>query len=150
MVASHRNTVMAEAFRFVENGAGTYSGTFEVPDGCTIVDIIVHAEALWTAATSASLIVGDTADDNGYFDAVDLKATDLLAGESVSLTHTGGQKGADVDLVDAAAGADHIRRRMLTSTRNLTAKVVSVGAGTAGRTVVTFVYARPDVITVTQ
>jgi hypothetical protein len=41
-----------------------------------------------------TLKVGDVADDDGYFTGVDLKATDLLAGESLSFALAGGKAGA--------------------------------------------------------
>ena len=125
---------------FTENGAGTYTGSVSVPAGATLVDIIVHAVALWTAATSAVMKVGDVADDDGFFTAVDLKATDLLAGESIDFSHTGGQEGADLD--SPAAGA-HVRRPYLATARVISGIVTSVGAGTAGRTRMTVIYSLP-------
>jgi hypothetical protein len=132
--------VESQSVLFTEAGAGTYTGTVALPAGAVVVDIIIHAIALWAAATSASMIVGDTVDDNGFFNAVDLKATDLLAAESISFAQTGGKEGADLD--DPAAGA-HVRRRYLATARNIIGKVVSVGAGTTGRTLMTVVYTVP-------
>ena len=126
---------------FTEAGAGTYTGTVALPAGAVIQDVIVHAIALWAAATSAAMIVGDVDDPNGFFDAVDLKATDLLAGESINFTQTGGKEGADLD--DPAAGA-HVRRRYLATARSVTGKIVSTGAGTTGRTLMTVIYAVPS------
>ncbi len=125
---------------FTEAGAGTYTGTIALPAGAIIVDVIITAGALWAAATSAVMIVGDATDPNGFFDAVNLKATDLLAGESINFCHTGGKEGADVDAPDAAT---HIRRRWLAAARNVVGKVTSVGAGTTGRTYMTVVYTVP-------
>jgi len=143
-MAANSNSVLAESLYFVENGAGTYTGTVVIPAGATLIDVIVHADALWTAGTSATLIVGDTVDDDGIYTAVDLKATDLLAAESLSIAFPAGQFGADV-VVDytsvATIGASYVKRRQLSTERTLQAKVTSVGAGTAGRTRVTFVYA---------
>lgn len=140
--AAQLNTtkVESQSVLFTEAGAGTYTGTVAIPAGSVIVDIIVHAIALWDAATSAALIVGDAADDNGFFAATDLKATDLLAGESMSFAQTGAKEGADLD--DPAAGA-HVRRRYLSTARVVTGVVTSVGAGTAGRTLMTVVYTTP-------
>ena len=132
--------VESQSVLFTEAGAGTYTGTVALPAGAVIVDVVVHAIALWAAATSAAMIVGDGVDDNGFFDAVDLKATDLLAGESVNFSHTGGLEGADLD--DPAAGA-HVRRRYLATARDVVGKVVSVGAGTTGRTLMTVLYTVP-------
>ena len=132
--------VESQSVLFTEAGAGTYTGTIALPAGAVVVDIIVHAIALWAAATSAEMIVGDAVDDNGFFTGVDLKATDLLAAESISFAQTGGLEGADLD--DPAAGA-HVRRRYLAAARNIIGKVVSVGAGTTGRTLMTVIYTVP-------
>lgn len=132
---------------FTEAGAGTYTGSVSIPAGSLIVDIIIHAIALWTS-TSAAMIVGDAADDNGFFDDVNLKATDLLAGESINFSHTGGKEGADVDF--PAAGA-HVRRRYLATARVVTGKVTaSGGTGTAGRTLMTVVYTTPSAVAATK
>ena len=133
--------IYEQSVLFTEAGAGTYTGTVTLPAGAVIQDVIVHAIALWAAATSAAMIVGDTDDPNGFFDAVDLKATDLLAGESINFTHTGGKEGADLDDPDAGA---HVRRRYLATARSVTGKIVSVGAGTTGRTLMTVIYAVPS------
>lgn len=133
--------IYEQSVLFTEAGAGTYTGTVSLPAGAVIQDVIVHAIALWAAATSAAMIVGDVDDPNGFFDAVDLKATDLLAGESINFTQTGGKEGADLD--DPAAGA-HVRRRYLATARSVTGKIVSVGAGTTGRTLMTVIYAVPS------
>lgn len=143
----NRTKIYEQSVLFTEAGAGTYTGTVALPAGAVVVDIIVHAIALWAAATSASLIVGDAVDDNGFFDAVNLKATDLLAAESISFAQTGGKEGADLD--DPAAGA-HVRRRYLATARNIIGKVVSVGAGTTGRTLMTVVYAVPVPVAATK
>lgn len=125
--------LIAREARFVENGAGTYTADFNLPANATIVDIIVTAEALWTAATSASLEVGDADDPDGFFTAVDLKATDLLAGESVSLGSVGTEGG--VAGAYATVGTEtHVTKRHSSAARTITATVASVGAGTAGRT----------------
>lgn len=134
-------TQYEQSVLFTEAGAGTYTGTVSLPAGAVIQDVIVHAIALWAAATSAAMTVGDADDPNGFFDAVNLKATDLLAGESINFTHTGGKEGADLD--DPAAGA-HVRRRYLATARSVTGKIVSVGAGTTGRTLMTVIYAVPS------
>jgi hypothetical protein len=144
------SSVRAEGIRFVEAdgaAAGVYSASFDVPADAVLVDVIVHGTALWTAGTSAILIVGDAVDDDGIFTAVNLKATDLLAGESISLALSGGKYGADVAPNDATGGtlaagaAGQVNRRKLAATRTLKAKVTTVGtAGTAGDTTVVFVY----------
>lgn len=82
-----------------ENGAGTsYTLTIPVPAGATIHDILVIPRVLWNG-TSASLKVGDTANDDGFFASVDLKATDLVVGEVLSILH-----GPDDDAGDGLWG----------------------------------------------
>ena len=142
-------SVQALAARLVENGAGTYTADFKLPPNATLIDIIVEAEALWTAATSAVIDVGDTNDPDGYFSAVNLKATDLLAGESISLgsTQVNGGDGAAYVIVGTST---HLNRRFSADARTITAVVTSVGAGTAGRTRVTVVYAVGNPTSITQ
>lgn len=125
---------------FTEAGAGTYTGSVSLPAGAVIQDVIVHAIALWAAGTSAGMIVGDAADPNGFYETIDLKATDLLAAESISFAFAGGKQGADLDLV---ATGFHVRRRYLAGARVVSGVVVSVGAGTTGRTLMTVIYAVP-------
>ena len=142
-------SIQAQSARFVEDGAGTYAAVFNLPAYASLVDIIVENEALWGAATSASLEVGDSNDADGYFTAVDLKATDLLAGESVSLlsaTVLGGVGGA----YTTVGTSTHLNRRGSSSARTITASVVSVGAGTSGRTRVTVVYTVGESTEITQ
>lgn len=74
-------TPITRTVEFIENATNTtHTGTVPIPDGAWLHGIRVTNGALWTAG-AAVLDVGDTADPNGYFAAVDLKATDLLVGE---------------------------------------------------------------------
>jgi hypothetical protein len=131
--------ILAEELRFQETaGAGTYTGSVLLDAGTTLLDIIVNGVALWTATTSATLIVGDGDNDDGFFEATDLKATDLLAGESLSFSFAGGKAGAYL-------ANSHVSPRYTGNGRTITAKVTTVGAaGSAGRTRVLVVYARME------
>lgn len=131
--------VEAHEAQFVEDGAGTYTATVTLPAGATLVDIIVNGVALWTAATSATMKVGDAADDDGYYTAVNLKATDLLAGESLSFALAGGKAGAYI------ANAQ-VSPRYAAAARVISGIVTSVGAGTAGRTRMTVIFSLPTVV----
>lgn len=137
--------IYAKEITFGETtGAGVYTGSVNLPAGATLENIVVHAVALWNPATSATMKVGDVADDDGIFTAVNLMATDLLVGESISFTHTGGKQGADLDV--PAAGA-HVRRRYLVGARVISGIVTTVGAGgTTGRTRMTVYYSAPTTI----
>ena len=141
--------IQATEVTFTETGAGTYTGSVTVPAGATLLDVIVHAVALWDAATSAVMKVGDVADDDGIFTNVNLKATDLLAGESISTAFPGGKQGADVvqtmtEGVPNTTVLFHVLRRYLATARVISGIITSVGAGTAGRTRMTVVYALPS------
>jgi hypothetical protein len=116
-------------------GAGTFTLTLPVPAKASIIDVIVDGIALWDHAGACSLIVGDGDDDNGFFVATDLKATDLLAGESFSLSLAGGKVGAYVANAQASP-------RYSAAARNVIAVVTAASTGgTAGRTRVTVLYA---------
>jgi hypothetical protein len=131
---------------FTEAGAGTYTATVPLPAGATLHDVIVSGVVAWAAATSAELIVGDGTDPDGYYTAVDLKATDLLAGESLSFALAGGQAGAYI------ANAQ-VSPRYAAAARSIIGVATSVGAGTAGRTRMLVVYSAPtsaDVIAATK
>ena len=130
--------VEAHEVTFTETtGAGTYTGSVAVPAGATILDIIVNGVALWTATTSAAMDVGDAADPNGYFAGIDLKATDLLAGESISFAQAGGKAGAYI-------ANSQVSPRYSASARVVSGIIVTVGAaGNAGRTRMVVVFALP-------
>ena len=132
--------VVAKEVTFAENGAGTYTGSVSVPAGATILDIQLRSTALWAAATSATMKVGDAADDDGWYTAVNLKATDLLVGEVVRFNSTGGKEGAYV-----VTTTGELEKSYNSAATVVTGVVTSVGAGTAGRTRMLVVYAPASV-----
>lgn len=136
--AAIQGVLVAKEVTYTETaGAGVYTGSVAVPAGATIIDIIVHAVALWDNAGAVAMIVGDVADPNGFFDAVDLKATDLLAAESISFAKAGGQEGADVS-------ATQVNRRYLATARVITGEITSASTGgSTGRTRMTVIYSLP-------
>lgn len=64
-------------FTFTETDGvdSTYTATLVVPAGYTVYDVLVGSTVVWNAATSASLVVGDADDPNGYIEATDVKTT---------------------------------------------------------------------------
>lgn len=130
--------VRAKTVTFTETtGAGTYTGTVNVPAGSVVHDVIVSGVSLWAATTSATMKVGDASDDDGYFTGVDLKATDLLAGEDISFALAGGKAGAYI------AGSQ-ANKRYNASARTITGIVTTVGAaGAAGVTRMTVLWNVP-------
>lgn len=136
--------VCMEEVTFTETaGAGTYTGTIALPAGSQILDVAIHGIALWTAATSASLIVGDGADNDGFFVATNLKATDLLAGEVNNIEHPGGLAGAYI--------ASEQRVLYSATARSVIGVVTTVGgSGTAGRTRMAVTYCCPTAVAATK
>lgn len=135
---------VTEVVTFTETaGAGTYTGTIALPAGSYILDVAVHGIALWTAATSASLVVGDGSAANGFFLATNLKATDLLAGEVNNIEHPGGLAGAYI--------ASEQRVLYSATARNVIGVVTTVGgSGTAGRTHLVVTYSVPTAVAATK
>lgn len=127
--------VVVEAVTFTETaGAGVWTGTISLPAESYIIDVQVHGIALWTSQTSATLIVGDGTDDNGFYLATDLKATDLLAGEALTIEHPGGLAGAYI--------ASEQRVLYSAAARDVIGVITKVGSsGTAGRTRLVVIYA---------
>ena len=117
---------------FTEEGAGVYTDSVTLPAGAFILDIQVHAVALWAAGTSATLIVGDD-DPDGFYTGVNLKATDLLAGQALTFAQQGGKAGAYLI-------STHVTNAYDAAAREITASVTSVGAGAAGETHVLVLY----------
>lgn len=133
--------LFAKEVTFTETaGAGVYTGSVAIPAGATIQDVVVHGDALWDNAGTAVMKVGlDGLDDDGFFAAINLKATDLLAGESISFALAGGEAGADI-------ANSQVMRRWLATARTLSGIITtSSTGGTAGRTRMTVIYSLPTV-----
>ena len=134
IAATAYQTVLAEVL-FTEAGAGTYTGTIALPAKSRIIDVGVDGIAVWDSGNSASIIVGDGSDPDGFFTETNLKATDLLEGEINNIEHPGEKAGAYI--------ASEQRVLYSTAARNIIGVATSVGAGTAGRTRLYVVYATP-------
>lgn len=131
------HAVQSAEVTFTETaGAGTYTGSVALPAGATVIDIIVNGVALWTNTGTASMKVGDT-DDDGFYTAIDLKATDLLAGESLSFALAGGKAGAYI-------ANSQVSPRYSASARTISGIIAtsSTGGG-AGRTRMTVIWSAP-------
>jgi hypothetical protein len=144
-----------------EDGAGTYNADFFIPAGSLILNVIAHNEVLWAAGTSASLVAGDFAssvvngvntigaaiDADGFIAATNVKATDLLAGESIDFYRLGGLSPA----YPTTGTSTHVAERLSLVDRFVRFTITSVGAGATGRTFCAVVYLPPsDVAVVTQ
>jgi hypothetical protein len=146
-MAANPGTVRAESVRFVEadgTAAGTWSASFVIPAGSILVDVVIVNDVAWTATTSATLIVGDATDPDGYFAAVDLKT--MTAGQGLSFAFPLAKQGAYVT-PNIATSVGILRSLKAGSERTVSASVTTVGAPVTtkpGDTTVTFVYAYPS------
>lgn len=139
--------LIAESVRLTYNmngaagAAGTYVATIKVPAYAVICDVIVSQIALWNAGTSASLDVGDDDDADGFWAAINMKATDLLANESLSFAFKDTLPAADAGAyLDGTA--THVLNRVSASDRTITATITTVGtAATTGDTIITVLMA---------
>ena len=117
--------------------AGVYTVSCVIPAGSYIQDVQVHADTLWDSGTSATLIVGDADDDNGFYTGVNAKATDLVANEVLRFDHEGGKLGAYIT-------ADNgVMTQYSSSARTVTAQMTTVGATTAGVTRIVLIWVKP-------
>jgi hypothetical protein len=134
------------------SAAGVYTLDVFIPAYALVANVTVHNEALWTAGTSAGLEVGfysvadgaisTVIDADDIFTAVDLKATDLLAGEGIDFNRGGGVEG---DLNGVVATQLHLIDAVDAVDRFIRFKVTTVGTvGTAGKTYVYVQYALPE------
>lgn len=92
----YATSYVKEALFQAAGAAGVYTARLSLPAGSRITDMGCDGIALWTAGTSAGLIVGSDADDDCFFALTDLKATDLLAGEQNTIEHPGGKAGVAI------------------------------------------------------
>lgn len=143
--AAGGGALVVEEVTFTEDGDTTYTGAVEVPAGAWIHDVIVQAVALWDDGTSAVMKVGDT-DDDGFFASVNLKATDLTVGQTISFNAQGGVGGSYI----TAGSSSHFLSQYSASARTINGIVTTGGQdGSAGRTRMVVVYSLPNVTAAT-
>lgn len=144
-VTSFTGGEFAAELAFVANGAGTYVGTVAIPAGATVVDVDVRNTVVWDSGTSASLTVGDDDNATGYIAATNVKTTPAAdtngAGQGLS---TELSLGATAGVYKGGAG------KYCAVAKTITATIVAVGAGVAGRTRVLVRYVVPASAVVTQ
>lgn len=127
-------------------GTGTYTGTVVVPAGATVVDVIWRNTVVWANAASASVVVGDDDDVNGYVEATNLKSAPAAdtngaaAGLSSRLS-----LGATIGVYKGGAGKYCAAQKTITAT-----VTTGVGTETAGRSRMLVTYAVPSVAAATK
>jgi hypothetical protein len=120
-------------------GAGVYTGIVSLPAGATVLDVIITQVAQWTATTSATMKVGDVADDDGFFVGMNLKT--FGAGASINFYAPFNLHGFYIQNPFTTTAFLY---RYSASARDIKGIVTTVGAaGNAGRTRMTVVYSRP-------
>ncbi len=82
--------VITKSVNFVEiaGGVTALTATVPIPAGAYLLDIQFMVSVV-AGGTSASLVIGDDFDANGWLEATDLKATDLVVGEVFSILNSG-------------------------------------------------------------
>jgi hypothetical protein len=135
---------------FTENATNTvHTGSVTIPVGAFVHDVKVTNQALWGAA-SAALDVGDAADPNGIFAAVDCKATDLVLGEILSAMHStlwGGKEGAYLVAATGRRGPQSTNFSMFYAAGGVISGIMTVGTpgATTGRTIMSVSYSVGEV-----
>ena len=76
--------------------AGVHTVAIHVPAYSLLLNVGVVGVALWNQGTSAGMVVGDADDADGFFTTIDLKATDLLAGEAIFMGYGTGMAGGKI------------------------------------------------------
>jgi len=137
---------------FIENATNTvHTGTVPIPAGSVVESIKVVNTVLW-GATSATLVVGDSFDADGYFTGVNCKATDLLVGEILDInssTNWGGKEGAYLNATTGRRGSVQAGNSGIyygVADNIIGVMTVGTPAATTGRTFMTVTYSTPQVI----
>jgi hypothetical protein len=127
-----------ECISFAESdGAGTYTGEVVVPANSIVLDVVWINDALWTAATSAVLNVGDEDDPDGYFSNIDLKSAPLAATAKAPVSISSFAK-------DTGSGAYEGVQKYSNTEQTITATIVTTGTtGKTGRSKMFVRYATP-------
>lgn len=149
-----QGNIVTKMVAFTENATNTtHTGSVVLPAGAWLHNIQVLSGALWAAGT-ATMKVGDTADDDGYFVGIDLKATDLLVGEVLDTspsTSWGGKEGAYLVAATGRRGPTSSNFAKYYAAGSTISGIVTVGTpgSTQGRTYMAVTYSIGETINAT-
>jgi hypothetical protein len=135
--------LITKVVTFTEDATSTtHTGSVVLPATAWLHNIQVLSSVLWTA------------DDDGYFTGIDLKATDLLVGEVLDTTPStswGGKEGAYLVAATGRRGPAATNFAKYYAAGSTITGVVTVGtpATTAGRTFMAVTYSVGEVIAAT-
>jgi hypothetical protein len=130
---------------FVANGAGTYTAAFPIPAGATVLDVIFRNTVVWDNATSASMTCGDTDSATGYFSATNVKTT-----PAADTNGAGAGLSTELSLGASAGAYKGGGGKYYAAAQTLSCVIVTVGAGSAGRSRCLVRYTLPNAIVPTQ
>lgn len=148
---SSTGVMITKMATFTENATNTtHTGTIAIPAGAILHNIQVNNSVLW-AAGAAVMKVGDTADDDGYFVGIDLKATDLLVGEVLDTspsTSWGGKEGAYLVAATGRRGptSSNFGKYYAAGSNIVGVVTVTTPGSTAGRTQMIVTYSVGEVV----
>ena len=154
---SPTGVVVAKTITFTEDASSTtHTGTVEIPAGSTLMNIQFVSTVLWANSGGTVLLtIGDDDDPNGWFEAINLKASELLVGEVLDITQSANWGGKDGDYLTAAgrkgqAVAAYSGVYAASATEVIGVVTVGTPATTAGRTFMTVTYATGTVTAATS
>lgn len=132
----------------------THTGTVEIPANATILDIVCSMGVLWNPTGACVFDVGDDDDPDGWFDNVNMKATDWLVGEVLSAMDDGTWGGVNGVYLTAAgrrgqAVAAYAGPHTTAATEVIGVATVTTPNATAGRTYMTVTYVAPTAVAAT-
>jgi hypothetical protein len=144
---SDSGAVLAYTVTFSETATGvSHVASIAIPAGATLLDAQTCGGVLWGGGAVVYKL-GDTADDDGYFIGVNLKATDLLPGEVLSIaggtSNWGGKNGAYLNATTGQRGpaASNFGTYYAAGSNIVATITVTTPAVTTGRTYLTVFYA---------
>ena len=153
--SANSKTTVSEGCTFTEDATNaTHTCTVTIPAGSWLNNIQVVTTVLWTDAET-SLSVGDADAATGWFNDVDLAATDLLVGEVLDITNAenwGGTQGAYLVAATGVKGqavAAYSGVYVASATEVLGVVTMTTPSGTAGRTHMVVTYTTPTLVAAT-
>ena len=121
---------MEQQLLLQQTGVGNADYVMNIPAGSVILDFLVDALTAFNSATSAGLVIGNAVGGFQYVNTVDIKA---LTGRA-AITYTTAQLAAMAGL-NVAGGSAPVAG-------NINIRIATVGATSAGTTLVTVRYAQ--------
>lgn len=114
--------LLTQSVTLDQNSTNAVSQTIVVPEQSQLVDILVDTTTAWNSGSSATLSVGTSAGGTQYAGSVDVKT---VAGRRPNFT-----------------GAQLLAMNNITTSTSVVVTVTPSGATSAGKTIVTLVYAQ--------